>query len=222
MFSNFFDAPDFLSLLAFWEQSRDARGLARFADGGQSRIPADLLPNVIVADWADEPRYRLVGSECKMRFGIDTTGQPVFGILEGIYADYIRSLGDEVVRRAAPIFSASVFEAEGEVMLTGRLYAPFATPDATAPDMLMSVQLFSEARFKLSAVARAGFVTETERLLIVGVPELCRLLEEARRYRLLAGIARARRETTRWDEYARDISGRVLVPLAPFRALGAA
>jgi hypothetical protein len=137
--------------------------------------------------------------------------------LTGAYGRYIRALGDEVIRLRAPIFSASVFEVGDELTVTGRVFTPFAVAPATAPSLIVSVQLFSRSAFKLSAVGPSGFVDESERLLIAGVPEFCAQLDEARRYHHLARFASARTEAGEWDDMAHDIASGALVALTPFR-----
>jgi hypothetical protein len=39
-------------------------------DGDVAIVPAELLPNLIVAAWSSVPVYRYIGSECTDRFGI--------------------------------------------------------------------------------------------------------------------------------------------------------
>ncbi len=216
MLHNFFAAPDFLALLRFWDRVRAASGVAVW-DGDFAIVPAELLPNLIVAAWSPVPVYRYVGRECADRFGADPTGLPVLETLGGAYGRYIRTLGDEVIERRAPIFSASVLEVGDEVTVTGRLFAPFAAAPAAAPSMVMSVQLFSRAAFKPNAVGRSGFVNENQRLLIAGVPEVCARLDEARRYHHLARFVSARPQASEWDDVARHLASGALVALTPFR-----
>ena len=220
MLRHFFAAPDFLALLRFWNDSRSESGPAVWR-GDLARVPSELRPNLIVVDWPDEPRYRYVGSECVARFGADTTGQSVIAALGGAYADYIRSLGDEVIARAQPIFSASVFEVGDELILTGRLFTPFTDGTSERPTMVMSLQLFGGSKFKLNAVGRFGFVNESQRLLIAGVPEVCQRLDEARRFHHLAHAVPSRAQAREWAAIASDLSRSALVRLQPFReALG--
>jgi hypothetical protein len=216
MLRHFFSAPDFLNLLRLWDSSRRATGRAVLTDD-LARLPLALLPNLIVADWSREPRYRYVGSECVSRFGADPTGRPLVATLGGSYANYIRSLGDDVLARGEPIFSACIFEVGDELMVTGRLFSPFARADSDEPTIIVSVQLFSRASFKLSAVGLSGFVNESQRLLIAGVPEVCRRLDEVRRYHLLAGAVPSRTQATEWADVARNLSRNALIALQPFR-----
>ena len=207
MLRHFFSAPDFLNLLRFWDGSRTASGGAVLSDD-LARVPLGLLPNLIVVDWLREPRYRYVGSECASRFGADPTGRPLVGTLGGSYAHYIRSLGDDVLARREPIFSSCIFEVGDELMVTGRLFTPFARAGSDEPTIIVSVHLFSRAAFKLSDVSRSGFVNESQRLLIAGVPEICRRLDEARRYHLLAGAVSSRAQATAWADVANNLKPR--------------
>jgi len=75
MLHNFFAAPDFLALLRFWDRVRAPSGVAVW-DGDFAIVPAELLPNLIVAAWSPVPVYRYVGRECADRFGADPTGLP--------------------------------------------------------------------------------------------------------------------------------------------------
>jgi hypothetical protein len=122
-----------------------------------------------------------------------------------------------VIKRRAPIFSASVLEVGDELTVTGRLFAPFAAAPAAAPSMVMSVQLFSRAPFKLNAIGRSGFVNESQRLLIADVPEFCARLDEARRYHHLARFVSERAQASEWDDIARHLTSGALVALTPFR-----
>jgi hypothetical protein len=163
------------------------------------------------------PVYRYIGSECVHRFGADPTGLAVLETLGGAYGRYISALGDEVIQRRAPIFSSSVLAVGEELTVTGRLFAPFATQPTAAPSVVMCVQLFSRAAFKLGVVGQSGFVNESQRLLIAGVPEFCARLDEARRYHHLARFVPARAQASEWDDIAHELATGVLVALTPFR-----
>lgn len=216
MLRHFFAAPDFLALLRFWDSLRAPSGVAVW-DGGVAIVPADLLPNLVVAPWIPVPIYRYIGKECTDRFGADLTGRPIAEGLGGAYGRYVRALGDEVIERRAPIFSASVLQVGDELTVTGRLFVPFAAPPAAAPNAVMSVQLFSRSAFKLDAVARSGFVNESQRLLIVDVPGICARLDQARRYHHLARFVPARAQASEWDDIAQELASGTLVALTPFR-----
>jgi hypothetical protein len=216
MLRHFFSAPDFFNLLRFWDGSRAASGRA-VLDADITLVPGELLPNLIVVDWGSEPRYRYVGSECVSRFGDDTTGRPLVATLGGAYANYIRSLGDETLARREPIFSACLFEVGDELMVTGRLFTPFAEAGADEPTIIVSVHLFSRAAFTLNEVGRSGFVNESQRLLIAGVPEVCQQLDKARSYHRLARAMPGRVQATEWADVARKLSRTALVVLRPFR-----
>jgi hypothetical protein len=215
MLRHFFAAPDFLALLRFWDSVRAAAGVAVW-DGDFAIVPAALLPNLIVVTWVPVPVYRYIGSECAHRFGADTTGLPVLETLGGAYGRYISALGDEVIQRRAPIFSASVLAVGDELTVTGRLFAPFAAAPAAAPSVVMSMQLFSRSAFKLGAVGRSGFVSESQRLLVAGVPEFCARLDEARRYHHLSRFVSARAQASEWDDVAHELASGILVALTPF------
>jgi hypothetical protein len=221
MLRHFFSAPDFLNSLRFWDASRTAPGNAVLHDD-LSRVPFGLLPNLIVADWSPEPRYRYVGRECVSRFGADPTGRPLVAALGGAYARYIRSLGDDVLARREPIFSSCIFEVGDELMVTGRLFTPFARAVSDELTIIVSVHLFSRAAFKLSDVGRSGFINESQRLLITGAPEICQRLDEVRRYHLLAGAVSSRAQASEWAEVANNLSRGALVALPPFREAVAA
>ena len=101
-------------------------------------MPVNLLPNLAVVDWSCEPRYRYVGSECANRLGADPTGRSVVATLRGNYAKYICSLGDDVIARKEPIFSACIFAVGDELMVTGRLFTPFALTGSEEPSIVVS------------------------------------------------------------------------------------
>jgi len=216
MLRHFFAAPDFLALLRFWDSVRASSGIAVW-DGDIAIVPAELLPNLVVATWVPVPVYRYIGSECAHRFGADTTGLPIRETLGGAYGRYISGLGDEVIQLRAPIFSASVLEVGDELTVTGRLFAPFAAAPAAAPSVVMSVQLFTRSAFKLSVVGRSGFVNESQRLLIAGVPEFCARLDEARRYHNLARFVSTRAQASELDDIVHELASGVVVALTPFR-----
>jgi hypothetical protein len=218
MFRHFFAAPDFLALLRFWDGSRLVSGHAVW-NGDIALVPAELRPNLIVADWLATPRYRYVGGECVSRFGADPTGQPVLPTLGGgAYTSYIGSLGDDVIARELPIFSTSVFEVGDELMVSGRVFTPFSDGEGKAPGIILSLQLFSRTAFTLNAVGGSGFVNESRRMLIAGVPELCAQLEEARRYHRVARAVAGRAQSAEWTDIARRLSRDALITLQPFRA----
>ena len=100
-FRSMFAAPDFLQTLRFWDRSRLGSGLAVW-DGALSEISAELLPNLIIADWHGEPTYRHFGRECVQRLGHDPTGQAVFDVIHGAQAGYVRSLVEDSLARRAP------------------------------------------------------------------------------------------------------------------------
>jgi hypothetical protein len=216
MLRHFFAAPDFLALLHFWDSVRAPSGVAVW-DGDVTIVPAELLPNLVVAAWTPVPVYRYIGSECTDRFGADPTGLNVLEGLGGAYGRYIRGLGDEVIERRAPIFSASVLQVGDGLTVTGLLFAPFALPHGAAPNAVMSVPFFSRSAFKRDAIGRSGFVSESRRLLIVDVPGICARLDAARRYHHLARFVPARSKASEWDDIARDLASGALIALTPFR-----
>ncbi|HZS83391.1 MAG TPA: hypothetical protein VFA50_10975 [Stellaceae bacterium] len=219
MLRNFFAAPDFLSLLRFWEDSRRGAAVAQWS-GDRALIPPDLLPDLVIAERDEEVVYRYCGEECVRRFGGDPTGRPVYEALRGAYRRYVGSLIEDVLRRAAPLFSSSIFQHNGAVAVTGRLFAPFIRPGSAAPSIIMGIHLFRGDEFPLRAVGDSGVIDETQRLLISGVPELCARLEDARRYHQLARIARHEPSAGEWDDIARRLSRGALVPLETFRDAG--
>jgi hypothetical protein len=219
MLRNFFAAPDFLGLLRFWERSRIGDGIADW-NGEPSQIPAPLLPNIVILDELQNPRYRYVGSECARRFGDDTVGRTVAAVLKGAYREYIRSIIDDTMRRRAPVFSASVLQVETEIIIAGRLFAPFPSHRAAEPSIIASAHFFTDSRFLLREIGGSGSVLETERLLIAKVPEVCARLEEARRYHHLSGVTPDRALASEWDKIASELGKRALMPLETFHGSG--
>src|SRR5260221_4451400 len=132
MLHNFFAAPDFLALLRFWDRVLAPSGVAVW-DGDFAIVPAELLPNLIVAAWSPVPVYRYVGRECADRFGADPTGLPILETLGGAYGRYIRTLGDEVIERRAPLLSARAPASRGRGGGPRRLVSPLAPPPPRAP-----------------------------------------------------------------------------------------
>jgi len=103
-------------------------------------------------------------------------------------------------------------------MVSGRLFTPFSDAPDKPPGLIVSVHLFSRTAFKLSAVGGSGFVNESRRMLIPGVPELCAQLEAARRYHHVSRAVASRAQSAEWAEIARRLSHDALIALQPFRA----
>src|SRR3954468_19265983 len=138
--SHFFADADFLALLRFWETMRGGRALPDW-DGDFGVIPRVLLPNLIISDrLAGKATYRYVGATCVRRFGRDPTGERAYGgILRGGHARYLRSLSQQTLARRGPIFSAAVYQPDADLsdmLMTGRLHAPFTLQGSTDPLVL--------------------------------------------------------------------------------------
>jgi hypothetical protein len=218
MSSHFFAAPDFLELLRFWEASRGGHSLPAW-HGDIDAVPRVLLPNLTVSDRrTKEPVYAYVGAEIRRRWGGDLAGQRIYAdVLKGAHARYIRSLGDDTIARRVPIFSAAIYQPDATGMImTGRLFAPFAEPDSATPCFLLTVQLFTGSDRALRDVGAAGFVHEIRRDMIAMVPELCTRLEAVRhRYQISAQTPR-RSLIQDVDTVARELTGSALVALSCF------
>jgi hypothetical protein len=213
MTTHLFAAPEFLGLLRFWDEQRGARALPEWR-GDLTGLAEALHANLIIAD-GTPPVYRYAGSEVIRRWGSPITGRPVFEVLQGGHARYIRSLYLDTISRALPIFSAAAFQIDDlTMMMTGRLFAPFARPGETAPSVMMSVQLFGGTDETLPAVGRRGFVHETRRDLIALAPELCTRLEDAGRYYRIAHGTHHRDIAEAMATIAHELSGSALVSLA--------
>jgi hypothetical protein len=218
MRTDFFGVPDFLVLLRFWDESRGGRKLPEW-HGELGRVPADLLPNLVVADArGGEPVYQYVGPEIVRRWGADPHAKPVYQVLRGGHARYIRSLGEDVVGRAAPIFSAAIYRLADEALLmTGRLFVPFAEPGGERPGFVMAVQLFRGPDIPLAGLGDAVFADEIDRRLIVAAPALCARLEEARRYHLLARRVPQDQLAREMGAAAHELEGEAFVALPCLR-----
>jgi hypothetical protein len=220
MATDFFAEPDFLRLLRYWDESRKGRALPEW-DGDLFRIPEELLPNLIVSERRPEPRYRYVGAECERRWGGGAmNGRAVYNVLRGGHGAYVRSLGDEAIARRTPIYSAAIYRLGDDLIVTGRLFAPFAFDGSEAPQVIMALQLFRGADRKLDRLGAAGFVDETARQMIVAVPALCDRLDEARRLHHFARRPRRDALAEEMASLARDLAGNVLVDLPRIAAEG--
>jgi len=213
MTSPFFAVPDFLELLQFWDAERKGRPLPEWQHD-MARVPPLLLPNLIVSD-RPAATYLYVGSECVRRWGGDPTGKRIYDeVLSGAHSRYIKSLGDEAMARRAPIFSAAVYQPDStNVIMTGRLYAPFAIPGSQDVRILLTLQLFRGSEQKLQEVGLRGIVHEIRRDMIAMVPELCSRLAEARRYYQISRHVQQRSLAQEIDAIARDLTGSALIPL---------
>src|SRR5258706_840977 len=108
--THLFASPAFLGLLRYWDEQRGARALPEW-HGDLTGIPEALLANLIIID-GTPPVYRYQGAEVVRRWGGDPTGRPMFDVLQGGHARYIRSLYAETLARAQPIFSAAVVQTD--------------------------------------------------------------------------------------------------------------
>jgi hypothetical protein len=218
--TQFFAEPDFLALLRFWDDSRKGGALPQW-DGELGAIPEALLPNLIIEERGPEPVYRYLGAELTRRWGEDVTGHRLYGdVLKGAHGQYIRSLDEDAAQRRAPIFSAAVYQMGDDLLMTCRLFAPFAAPGAGEAGFIFALQLFAGPEFPLPGVGRTGFVDELQRQLIDAVPALCDRLEQARRYHHMARRIHQRELAQELEAIARDLAGESLVPLPLFATVG--
>jgi hypothetical protein len=213
MTTHFFAAPDFLELLQFWDARRRGQALPEWTDD-MAAVPPSLLPNLIVTS-RPEARYLYVGAECIRRWGGDPTGRLIYSeVLTGAHARYIKSLGDDVVARRVPIFSAAVYQPDNaSIIMTGRLYVPFTRGGSTEPRIVLTLQLFQGSAQTLQQVGLHGIVHEIRRDMIAMVPELCARLSDARRYYQISRHTHQRALAQDIDALARELTGSALVPL---------
>ncbi len=187
---DFFAEQDFVGLLRYWVDCAGSSGGMPRWDGEVARIPARLLPNLIIVARFPEPVYRYLGSECVRRWGSDITGHLVYATVTGSYGDYIRAVEAEMVVQRGPVFSAAIYhleEAEEITLLTtGRLFVPFLATGDGEPEVFMCVQIFRGPEAKLGEVAQTGRVRETERCLVANPAAFVARLEAAQRYHRLA------------------------------------
>jgi hypothetical protein len=212
-----FAEPDFLALLRFWENSRRGRDLPSW-NGDPARLPRVLLPNVVISERHPEPVYAYVGHECARRWGGDVTGRHLYDeVLTGPLARYIRSLEEDALARRAPIFSAAIYgRDENDLILTGRLFAPFTDELSPTPCYVMGVQIFRGSALKLSALGGQGFAEEVDRQMITATPLVCDRLEKARHWEIAARGFPRREVAEPFAEAARDLAREALVPLPRF------
>lgn len=220
MAERFLAEPEFVRLLRFWVDCRGARSVPEW-DGDLGHVPRSLLPNLIITERRPDPVYRYVGPECVSTLGSDPTGRRIYEeVLRGAHNRYIRSVAEDTLARRAPIFSAAIYRAREELLTSFRLLVPFTDPGATATRFIFSLQLFAGSYVKLAALADGGFVDELERRLVLGVPEICARLEQARRYHLLAG--RIHQDVLARDlaAMAKELAGDALLALPVFEKQG--
>jgi hypothetical protein len=215
--THFFADPDFLELLQFWDASRGARPLPDWS-GDIGVFPRSLLPNLIISDRRGEATYHYVGAACVRRWGSDPTGRRAYGdVLRGAHAHYLHSLSAETLARRAPIFSVAVYQPDAaDLLMTGRLHAPFTYRGSAEPCFLITVQLFKGSERELREIGIAGIVHETRRDLITNASELCTRLEDARRRYQIARQTPRRTLAQHVEEIAQELTGRALVPLPCF------
>jgi hypothetical protein len=211
--THFFAAPDFLGLLRFWDEARDADLLPEWR-GDMAALPAALHDNLIISERHPDPVYRYVGAECQRRWGGDPTGQKVAATLKGEHGRYVLALCDETLARGAPIFSAAVYQTDDlSMIMTGRLMVPFIPSGGAQPSVAMGVQLFRGPDL-LPVIGTSGFVHELRRDMIALVPALCARLEDASRYYRIAHRIHQRDIARDLEDVVRELSGSALVPLA--------
>lgn len=211
--THFFAAPEFLGLLRFWDQVRGADPVPLWHDD-LSTLPEALREHLIISVGHPDPVYRFVGAECQRRWHGDPTGKAIAPTLGGDHARYIVALCDDTLDRRAPIFSAAVYQTDDTaMMMTGRLFVPWALPGAGAATVVMAVQLFRGPDL-LPAIGSIGFVHEIRRDMIAVVPALCARLEDASRYYRISRRIHQREIARDMDAVAQELSGSALIPLA--------
>lgn len=215
--SHFFADADFLELLRFWETMRDGRALPDW-DGDLGVIPRVLLPNLIISNRiSGEPVYRYVGATCVRRFGRDPTGERAYAdALRGAHARYLRSLSEETLTRRAPIFSAAIYQPDADLsdmLMTGRLHAPFTFQGSADPVVLMAVQLFRGSDTDLRRIGRSGVVQEVRRDLITDAAQLSARLAEAQRAFQLSAHTHQRTLVQDIEAVVTALTGGALLPL---------
>ena len=220
MAARFLAEPDFVRLLRFWVDRLGERSIPEW-DGDLDQMPRGLLPNLVITERRPEPVYRYVGAEGVRTFGSDPTGRRVYqDVLRGPHSRYIRSVAEETLARRAPIFSAAIYRTSDDMLTALRLLVPLTDPGETAVRFIFSLQLFVGQPVKLAELAERGFVDELERRLVVGAPEVCARLEQARRYHLLAGRIHQDALARDLAAIAIDLAGGALVPLPAFDRQG--
>ncbi len=215
--THFFADPDFLHLLRFWDASRHGRDLPDW-NGDLGVVPPSILPNLIISDRRGPPTYHYVGAECVRRWGSDPTGRRAYGdVLKGAHARYLHSLSAECLARRAPVFSTAVYEPTAtDLVMTGRLHAPFTYQGSAEPAFLMTVQLFKGSERELREIGIAGIVHEIRRDLITHPAELCLRLEDARRQYQIARHTHGRTLAQQVEAITQDLAGHALIALPCF------
>jgi hypothetical protein len=213
MTTHFFDAPDFLELLQFWDGARQGRPLPEW-DDDVTAVPAALLPNLVISE-RPEAIYRYVGAECVRRWGSDPTGRRIYDeVLTGAHARYIRSLSEACLARRAPIFSAAVYQPDmASVIMTGRLHLPFTYRGSAEPRVLFTLQLFKGSEQKLQEIGLRCIVHEIRRDMIAMVPELCARMAEVRRFYQISRHTHQRALAQDVDTVTQELTGSALIPL---------
>ena len=212
--THFFADPDFLELLQFWDASRGGRQLPDWS-GDLGVMPRGLMPSLIISDRRAEPVYLYVGPECVRRWGSDPTGRPIFSdVLTGAHRRYIQSVGDESMARRAPVFSTAIYQPDAaNLIMTGRLYAPFTYRGSADPLMMFTLQLFKGSERKLREIGLDAIVHEIRRDMIAQVPDLCTRLEDARRDYQISRHTHRRSLARDIERIARELTGSALISL---------
>ena len=212
--THFFADPDFLELLQFWDASRGGRHLPDWS-GDTAVIPRGLMPNLIISDRRGEPTYLYVGPECIKRWGGDPTGKRIYTeVLTGAHLRYIKSVGDEALARRSPVFSTAIYQPDAvNLIMTGRLYAPFTYRGSSEPLMMFTLQLFKGSERKLREIGLGAVVREIRRDMIAQVPDLCTRLADARRDYQISRHTHRRSLARDIEHIARELTGSALVPL---------
>jgi hypothetical protein len=158
-----------------------------------------------------------VGEACIHRWGEGVTGCRIFGeVLSSAYARYIRSLELDTITRRAPIFSEAIFELGNDMMMTGRLFAPFTRHGSDGASVVFGLQLFNGPPVPLAEISRAGFTSEIQRQIIVAAPGLLAQMEKARHYYQLSRHAHQNELTEMLARISRETIGASLRPLPTF------
>lgn len=134
-----------LALYDHWRLLFRGTALPSLADIDPVKIPAQVLPYIVIADVIDggrRIRYRLVGTAMVREWGRDFTGRYVDELMEGSYRVFLESLFADVVNRRCAVLSESAFRWDvGRARQTRRLFMPLAV-DGTTVDTVLIGQTF--------------------------------------------------------------------------------
>lgn len=172
--------PDALSLLRFWDETRQGRFLPEWRDD-IAHVPVQLLPNLAITEQRPEPGFRYVGSEVLKRWGGIAGAQGFASVATGALARYLRSMETDAMHTGKPVFSLGelALDDEANPVMMARLYAPFVYRGSAAPRIILGLQLFLDPDRSQVDLRRAAFVDEHERWLVAHPQMIVSRIEEA-------------------------------------------